>query len=57
MKSDQDTRVAHHMGMKQEMAQIGTNFSSKISFIEPELVKMNKEDIDRFIFELSSWRG
>ena len=52
MKSDQDTRVAHQMGLKQEMAQIGTNFNSITSFIEPELVKMNKEDIDRFILEL-----
>jgi len=52
MKSDQDTRVAHHMGMKQEMSQIGTNISSKTSFIEPELVKMDKGDIDRFILEL-----
>jgi oligoendopeptidase F len=52
MKSDQDTRVAHYMGMKQEMAQIGTNFSSITSFIEPELLKMDREDIDRFILEL-----
>jgi oligoendopeptidase F len=51
MKSDLDTRVAHHMGMKQEMAQISTNFNSKLSFIEPELVKMEKKDIDRFILE------
>lgn len=52
MKSDLDTRVAHHMGMKQEMAQIGTNFSSKTSFIEPELVMMDKGDIDRFTLEM-----
>ena len=52
MESDQDTRVAHNMGMKQEMAQIGTNINSKTSFIEPELIKLNKRDIERFILEL-----
>jgi len=52
MKSDLDTRVAHHIGMEQEMAQIGTNFSSKTSFIEPELVMMDKGDIDRFTLEM-----
>lgn len=51
MRSDLDTRDAGNMGMKQEMAQFGTNFNSKISFIEPELVKMDKADIDRFILE------
>ncbi len=51
MKSDLDLRVAQNIGMEQEMDQLGTNFSSKISFIEPELVKMDRSDIDRFILE------
>ena len=51
MKSDLDTRVAPHTGMKQEMDQLGINFSSKASFIEPELVEMDPSDIERFILE------
>lgn len=53
MKSDLDTRVAHYIGMKQEMDQLRTNFRSKISFIEPELIKMDRSGIDRFILERS----
>lgn len=51
MKSDLDTRVAHNIGMKQEMDQLRTNFRSKISFIEPELIKMGRSGIDAFILE------
>ena len=51
MKSDLDTRDAANMALKQEMSQIETNFSSKTSFIEPELVTLTPETIDRFIGE------
>ena len=49
MKSDEDTRNAKYMGMKQEMNQILTNFNSTTSFMEPELVKIAKEKIAEFI--------
>ncbi len=49
MKSDQDTRVSKYQAMKQEIAQIGTQFSSKASFIEPEILKMSKKEIEKFI--------
>ena len=51
MKSDLDTRVARHMAMQQEMDQLATNFSSKSSYVEPELVELQRSDIDRFIGE------
>jgi len=53
MKSDLDTRNAENMAMKQEMAQLATNFHSKASFIEPELLTMDRKTIDRFIREQS----
>jgi len=49
MKSDQDTRVDKYQAMKQEIAQIGTQFGSKASFIEPEILKMSKDEIEKFI--------
>jgi oligoendopeptidase F len=51
MKSDLDTRNAANMALKQEIGQLGTNINSKTSFIEPELVKLTPETIDRFIKE------
>jgi oligoendopeptidase F len=53
MKSDQDTRVSKYQAMKQEIAQIGTQFSSKASFIEPEILKMSKDEIKKFLGEES----
>jgi oligoendopeptidase F len=51
MKSDEDTRDSKHMAMQQEMSQIGTNWSSKLSFFEPELVLLTPESIEAFIRE------
>ncbi len=48
-KSDLDTRNAKNMSMKQEMQQIYTNFGSALSFIEPELVAVDKDKIETFI--------
>jgi oligoendopeptidase F len=49
MKSDQDTRNAGTMAKKQELIQIWTDYDSRISFIEPELVKLYKKKIDKFL--------
>lgn len=51
MKSDQDTRDSKYLAMKQEMQQLATDYSSKASFIEPEIAKMGKSEIDKFIEE------
>lgn len=48
MKSDQDTRDSKYMAMRQEIQQLGTMFGAKASFIEPEIVAMDKETIDKF---------
>ena len=49
MKSDEDTRKSKPLGMRQQLEQLITDYSSKASFIEPEIVKMDKQKIDGFI--------
>jgi oligoendopeptidase F len=49
MKYDEDTRNSKYLAMKQQVEQLSTDYSSKASFIEPEIAKMNKEKIDEFI--------
>jgi oligoendopeptidase F len=49
MHSDLDTRDAARMAMDQEMGQVGSDFSALISFIEPEVLRMNRDLIDRFV--------
>jgi oligoendopeptidase F len=49
MNSDLDTRNAAYLGMEQEMSAIGAEFGAKSSFIEPEILKIDKATIDEFI--------
>lgn len=49
MQSDLDTRNAAYMAMKQEMMAIEADFSAVASFIEPEILKLDRETIDAFI--------
>lgn len=49
MKSDQDTRAATYLALKQEVEQLATEFRTKASFIEPEVVTLERETIERFI--------
>ncbi|HDY89164.1 MAG TPA: oligoendopeptidase F [bacterium] len=51
MKSDQDTRESKPLGIRQQLEQLITDFSSKASFIEPEIARMDKQRIDDFITE------
>ena len=51
MQSDQDTRVGKYMGMKQEMSQIFSSFSSEVSFFDPEILKIDRQIIEKFVQE------
>lgn len=51
MKSDEDTRSSKYLAMKQELQNITTDYTSKASFIEPEIVGMDKQKIDNFLTE------
>jgi oligoendopeptidase F len=53
MISDQDTRVSKYLGMKSELSQLGTKLSSAASYIEPEILKIEKSTIDKFFAENS----
>jgi oligoendopeptidase F len=49
MNSDQDTRVSTYQGMQQEMAQLGAAFGAEVSFVEPEILKIDRATIDKFV--------
>ena len=47
--SSQDTRVSTYQAMSQEMVQLGATLGTEESYIEPEILKMDKATIDSFI--------
>ncbi|MBP7050512.1 MAG: oligoendopeptidase F [Phycisphaerae bacterium] len=49
MKSDQDTRDATYLAMKQQIEQLATEYSTRASFIEPELVALDAQTIEKFM--------
>ncbi|HNO12175.1 MAG TPA: oligoendopeptidase F, partial [bacterium] len=49
MSSDQDTRDSKYLAMVQEMSQIGSSFSAAASFIEPEILALDRAMVDGFI--------
>ncbi len=49
MLADEDTRVAAHQGMQQEMQQLAAAFGSESSFIEPEILRIGQPAIKHCI--------
>lgn len=49
MKSDEDLRDSQHLGMKQELQQLSTDYNSKTAFVTPEIAAMDKQQVDAFI--------
>ncbi len=49
LSSDQDTRVSGYQGMQQEMQQIGARFGEAIAFAEPEILKIAKPTLDKWV--------
>ncbi|WP_270087249.1 oligoendopeptidase F [Sphingobacterium sp. SYP-B4668] len=49
MKSDQDTRVTKYAGMKQEMQQLFSAFGALTSFMGPELLTLEGNQLNSFI--------
>jgi oligoendopeptidase F len=49
MSSDQDTRVSKYQGMEQEMIQLNSSLGTEEAFIQPEILKIDKATIDRFL--------
>jgi oligoendopeptidase F len=55
--SDQDTRVSKYQGMQQEMQQAGAVFGETLSFLEPEILKIDKATLDRWTTEDTRLKG
>ncbi|APF20733.1 oligoendopeptidase F [Caldithrix abyssi DSM 13497] len=49
--SDQDTRESGPMAMRQEISQVGNKLSAAMSFIEPEILSIPQDVIDKFFKE------
>ena len=47
--ADQDTRDSEHQGMRQQMVQLSANFSAQAAYIEPEILKADKNTIQKFL--------
>ena len=47
--ADIDTRNAEYLAFQQEIGQIGTDIGAQTAFIEPEILQMGRETIDRFL--------
>jgi oligoendopeptidase F len=49
MLADQDTRDSEHQGMRQQMAQLAASFNAQCAYFEPEILKADKEAIQKFL--------
>ena len=49
MKSDEDTRISKYQSMKDEIGQIGTDYGAKASYVEPEILKIDRKTIDEYL--------
>jgi oligoendopeptidase F len=49
--ADQDTRESGPKAMQQEVTQLGAALGADVAFAEPEILKLNRETIARFIKE------
>jgi oligoendopeptidase F len=47
--ADQDTRDATHQGMRQDVTQLAARVSAEASYIEPEILRIGKPTLDKFI--------
>jgi oligoendopeptidase F len=47
--ADQDTRVADHQGMRQEMSLVGAAFGTEAAFIDPEILQIGRDRIQQFL--------
>ena len=51
MLSDQDTRESDPQGLKQEMQQLGTEFSKMSAYIDPEILSIPQEKMESLFEE------
>jgi len=51
LNSDQDTREAGPLGMRQEIGQLGTTLGATVSFVDPEILALDPKVLDGFLAE------
>lgn len=51
MKSDQDTRVTKYAGMRQELQQLFSEYGALTSYMEPELLTLQEDQLSTFFAE------
>ena len=49
LQADEDTRIADHQGMRQEMTLVYTTFGSETAYIEPEILRIGSDTLQRFL--------
>ncbi len=49
LHSDLDTRDAKYLAMVQEMGQVGADFSAQVSYLQPEVLAIDRTTVDRFL--------
>lgn len=49
MKSDEDTRNSQYQALVQEMQQDAAKFSAETAYVQPEILRMDKAAVDRFL--------
>lgn len=47
--ADQDTRDSEHQGMRQQMVQLDAALEAEASFIEPEILRINRSVLQKFV--------
>jgi oligoendopeptidase F len=51
MSSDQNTKESARLAMVQEMSQIFSDYGAKAAYIEPEILKIDRKTVDKFLQE------
>jgi len=49
LRSDEDTRLARHQAVRQEIDLLATQLSSQVSYLRPEILKLDPTQIEEFL--------
>lgn len=49
LRADEDTRIAEHQGMRQEVTLLGTAYGTEAAFMEPEILQIGGDKLRQFI--------
>src|SRR5687767_13415867 len=49
LRADEDTRIADHQGMRQEVTLLGASYGTEVAFMEPEILQIGADKLRQFI--------